>query len=263
MTRTVVAGATKKLYSTDSRPLEGKHAWVTGAGRGIGRAAALSLAELGASVTVLSRTESEVAETADRVAELGVSATPLVCDVCDLSQVADAFTDAEVDVLVNSAGTNIPTRFTEVSEDVYDTIMTVNVKATLFVTQHAVRRMLHTGRGGAIVNVSSQMGHVGGPNRVVYCASKFAVEGLTRALALELGPAGIRVNTVAPTFVETEMTATGLADPDFRRWVLDQLPIGRLGRVEEVASVIAFLASPSASLITGTSLIVDGGWTAH
>ena len=247
----------------DGCSLAGAHAWVTGAGRGLGRASAIALARLGATVHLISRTETDLTGTAQAIGDFNGSAVITVCDVTDETQLSRAFADSQVDVLVNCAGTNIPELLEDVTQEDYETIMALNVRATLFVTQQAVRCMRMVGKGGSIVNMSSQMGHVGGPNRVVYCASKWAVEGMTKALALELGPEGIRVNSVAPTFIETEMTAKGLADPAFRSWALGQIPLGRLGTVDEVAAAVAYLASPMSNLTTGTSLLVDGGWTAH
>jgi NAD(P)-dependent dehydrogenase (short-subunit alcohol dehydrogenase family) len=243
--------------------LQDRHAWVTGAGKGLGQASAVALARLGACVHIISRTEDDLKKTADLIGEFGGTAEIVVCDVTDYEHLRSVFADAIVDVLVNSAGTNIPEPIADVSAGSYETIMGLNVKSTLFAIQFAVSRMRQGGRGGSIVNLTSQMGHVGGPNRAVYCASKWAVEGMTKALALELAPEGIRVNTVSPTFVETPMTAGGLSNPDFQSWVLGEIPLGRLGRIDEVAAAVAFLASPMSSLTTGSSLLADGGWTAH
>jgi NAD(P)-dependent dehydrogenase (short-subunit alcohol dehydrogenase family) len=164
---------------------------------------------------------------------------------------------------VNAAGTNIPEPFLDVDEAAFDALVAVNMKGTFLAAQAAARRMVAAGNGGAIVNLSSQMGHVGAARRSVYCATKHAVEGLTKALAVELAPHGIRVNAVAPTFVETPLTAPFLADDAFRAEVLDHIPLGRIGTVADVAGAVVFLASPAAALITGASLLVDGGWTAR
>ncbi|MGV9800205.1 SDR family NAD(P)-dependent oxidoreductase [Mycobacterium sp. NPDC003449] len=243
--------------------LTGRHAWVTGAGSGIGRASAVALARLGAVTHLVGRSAQTLSGTADLIARLGGDAQVWVCDVTDPSAVAGLLADRRVDVLVNSAGRNIPALLDEITPDSYAAVMAVNVEATLFVTQRAVERMRAGGRGGSIVSISSQMGHVGGPRRTLYCTSKWALEGMTKALALELAGDGIRVNTVAPTFVETELTAAALADPEFSAWVLGEIPLGRLGTVDEVAAAVAYLASPASSLTTGSSLLVDGGWTAH
>jgi NAD(P)-dependent dehydrogenase (short-subunit alcohol dehydrogenase family) len=250
--------------AADQRPLDRSRALVVGAGRGLGRAAARALAELGCDLVLVSRSDDQLEAAADEIRRLGGNVQTVVCDATDSDAVARRIGPLDtVDVLVNSAGTNVPMPFVDVTDEIYEHIMNTNVRATVLVTQHVVRAMLRDGRKGSIVNVSSQMGHVGAARRVIYCTSKHAIEGFTKALAVELGPAGIRVNSVAPTFVETELTAPFLADATFRRGVLDEIPLGRLGTAAEVADAIAFLASPHASLITGTSLVVDGGWTAH
>jgi NAD(P)-dependent dehydrogenase (short-subunit alcohol dehydrogenase family) len=187
-----------------------------------------------------------------------------VCDVTDSRQVEEAVDFLEqVDILVNNAGTNVPEPFLEVSEDNLDRMLAVNVKGVFLVAQAAARRMVERGEGGSIINISSQMGHVGAPRRTVYCATKHAVEGLTKAMAVELAPHKVRVNSVAPTFVETPMTKPLLEDETLREDTLSRIPLGRLGRVEDVTGAVLFLASPAAGLITGASLLVDGGWTAQ
>jgi NAD(P)-dependent dehydrogenase (short-subunit alcohol dehydrogenase family) len=237
---------------------------VTGAGRGIGRGCALGLAEAGADVVAIARTRQDVEDVAEEVERLGRSARAVVCDVTNARRLDRIMRSLErVDVLVNAAGTNVPEPFLDVQEPTLDALLAVNVKGTFLAAQAAARRMLATGHPGAIVNLSSQMGHVGAPNRSVYCATKHAVEGLTKALAVELAPHGIRVNSVAPTFVETPMTAPFLADEEFRADVLDRIPLGRIGGVSDVAGAVVFLASPAAGLVTGASLLVDGGWTAQ
>ena len=186
-----------------------------------------------------------------------------VCDVTDSRQVEEAVDFLEqVDILVNNAGTNVPEPFLEVSEDNLDRMLAVNVKGVFLVAQAAARCMVERGEGGSIINISSQMGHVGAPRRTVYCATKHAVEGLTKAMAVELAPHNVRVNSVAPTFVETPMTKPLLEDETLREDTLSRIPLGRLGRVEDVTGAVLFLASPAAGLITGASLLVDGGWTA-
>jgi NAD(P)-dependent dehydrogenase (short-subunit alcohol dehydrogenase family) len=187
-----------------------------------------------------------------------------VCDVTDSRQVGEAVDFLEqVDILLNNAGTNVPEPFLEVSEDNLDRMLAVNVKGVFLVAQAAARRMVERGEGGSIINISSQMGHVGAPRRTVYCATKHAVEGLTKAMAVELAPHKVRVNSVAPTFVETPMTKPLLEDETLREDTLSRIPLGRLGRVEDVTGAVLFLASPAAGLITGASLLVDGGWTAQ
>ena len=187
-----------------------------------------------------------------------------VCDVTDSRQVEEAVDFLEqVDILVNNAGTNVPEPFLEVSEDNLDRMLAVNVKGVFLVAQAAARCMVERGEGGSIINISSQMGHVGASRRTVYCATKHAVEGLTKAMAVELAPHNVRVNSVAPTFVETPMTKPLLEDETLREDTLSRIPLGRLGRVEDVTGAVLFLASPAAGLITGASLLVDGGWTAQ
>lgn len=244
--------------------MDGRVAVVTGAGRGIGRGCAITLAKAGASVALLARSRSELEETACEVRAIGQNVQSIVCDVTDPRQVQEAVGFLEqIDVLVNNAGTNVPEPFLEVSEENLDKMLAVNVKGVFLVAQAAAWRMVERGEGGSIINVSSQMGHVGAPRRTVYCTTKHAVEGLTKAMAVELAPCNVRVNSVAPTFVETPMTKPFLEDEAFREDTLSRIPLGRLGQVEDVTGAVLFLASPAAGLITGASLLVDGGWTAQ
>jgi NAD(P)-dependent dehydrogenase (short-subunit alcohol dehydrogenase family) len=243
--------------------LDGRVALVTGASRGIGRACARALAEAGADLVVMSRSRSDLEHLAAEVRALGRRAEPLVCDVTDSARVREHIAAlSRLDVLVVSAGTNVPEPLLEVSDEHLDAMLDLNVRATFVAVQAAARRMVEAG-GGSIVLLSSQMGHVGAPRRSVYCTTKHAVEGLTKAAAVELAPRGVRVNAVAPTFVETPMTAPFLADRAFRAEVERQIPLGRLGRVEDVTGAVVYLASQAAALVTGTSLLVDGGWTAQ
>ena len=248
--------------------LQGRAALVTGAGRGLGRSIAGALADAGAEVWLLARTGEELERAAEAIRAAGGRAAPVACDVTDSGAVARVIGDMPaLDVLVNNAGTNIPEPFVDVSEAHLDRLLDLNVRAAFLVAQAGARRMLadtnRRSRGGAIINVSSQMGHVGAVNRSVYCLTKHALEGLTKAMALELAPHGIRVNSLAPTFIETPLTAPMFAQPEFSKWVHDRIPLGRLGTLDEVAAAALFLASPAASLVTGTSLVVDGGWTAQ
>ena len=244
--------------------MDGRLAVVTGAGRGIGRGCALALAEAGADLMLMARSSSELEEIASEVRAIGQNVHTIVCDVTDVRQVEEAVDFLEqIDVLVNNAGTNVPEPFLEVSEENLDKMLAVNVKGVFMVAQAAARRMVERGEGGSIINISSQMGHVGAPRRTVYCATKHAVEGLTKAMSVELAPHNVRVNSVAPTFIETPMTKPFLEDEAFREDTLSRIPLGRLGRVEDVTGAVLFLASPAADLITGASLLVDGGWTAQ
>jgi NAD(P)-dependent dehydrogenase (short-subunit alcohol dehydrogenase family) len=251
-----------------SRPLDGQSALVTGAGRGLGLAAAEALAQSGAEVWLLARTEADLEAAAKRIRDAGGRANPLPCDVTDAAALNRAIAGLPgLDIMVNNAGTNIPEPFVEVSEAHLDRLLDLNVRAAFLAAQAAVRKMLEApdraSRGGAVINMSSQMGHIGAAGRTVYCLTKHAIEGLTKALAVELAPKGIRVNSVAPTFVATPMTAPMFERKEFRDWVHARIPLGRLGRPEDVAAAILFLASPSAAMVTGTSLLVDGGWTAQ
>jgi NAD(P)-dependent dehydrogenase (short-subunit alcohol dehydrogenase family) len=243
--------------------LDGKTALVTGAGRGIGRAVALALAAAGAELVLVSRTASELDEVARDIVALGGKARTLVLDVTSSNAVRDTFAALDrLDILVNNAGINRPQPFIEVDEPTLDLLLGLNVRAAFIVAQAAARLMVARG-GGVIINMSSQMGHVGSDlNRTVYVMTKHAVEGLTKAMAVELAPKGVRVVSIAPTFVETPLSKPFLGDPDTRKWILDRIPLGRVGTVEEVASAVVFLASPAAALVTGSSLLVDGGWTA-
>jgi NAD(P)-dependent dehydrogenase (short-subunit alcohol dehydrogenase family) len=258
-----MAGLDEPVPKTPSMRLDGRVAVVSGAGRGLGRACGLALAEAGASVVLVSRTQSELDAVAEIVAAAGGTASTLVCDVTDTTQVSEMIGALErIDILVNVAGTNFPEPLEAVTEDHYDRTMALNVKATFMVSQAAAGRMAAGGRGGAIINVSSQMGHVGAPNRTVYCASKHAVEGMTKAMAVELAPQKIRVNSIGPTFILTPMTAPFFEDKDFREDTLRRIPRGEVGELEDVMGAVVFLASPAASLITGAALLIDGGWTA-
>lgn len=239
-------------------------ALVTGASRGLGRAIALALAEAGAEVLLMSRDKDQLEQLAHEMQAGGHTAHALPCDVKDVAQVRQVIGGLpKLEILVNNAGTNLPEPFVEVSEAHFDAILDLNLRAAFFVTQVAVHKMLEGGRGGVIINLSSQMGHVGAANRTVYCASKHALEGFTKALAVELAPQQIRVNSVAPTFIETALTRPMLADPRFGQEVLGKIPLGHLGQTQDVAGAVVFLASPAARMITGTSLLVDGGWTAQ
>lgn len=252
------------LPRTPTFRLDGKRALVTGGTRGIGLGASVALAEAGAEVTVAARTAQDVERVVNAMADIGLAAEGVAIDITDFDAVRAFVGESEpFHVLVNSAGTARHSAVAGITEPDYQAVMQLNLAATIFVSQAVVARLQATGQGGSIINVSSQMGHVGGPNRAVYAASKHAVEGLTKAMAIELGASNIRVNTVCPTFIETELTSKNLSDPDFRSWVLSKIKLGRLGRVEDIMGPVVFLASEAAGLITGTALLVDGGWTAE
>jgi NAD(P)-dependent dehydrogenase (short-subunit alcohol dehydrogenase family) len=244
--------------------LDGKRALVTGAGRGIGQAAARALAASGAHVTLAARTKDEIEAGAAAIEAAGGKAASLVLDVTDVDAVAAAITAREpFDVLVNNAGTNRPAPFLEVKVEDFDHVMGLNVRAAYFVAQAVAKRLVESKRQGSIVNVSSQMGHVGSPRRTVYCATKHAMEGFTKAMAIELAPHGIRVNSIGPTFLDTPMTRPFFENQAFKADVLSRIKLGRLGTLEEVAAGIVFLASDASALMTGSALVMDGGWTAE
>lgn len=248
------------LPVTPSFRLDGKRAVVTGAGRGIGVACAKALADAGAEVTLVARTAAEIEAAA---AAIGQGAKAAVLDVSDLAAVAAFFAQAEpFHVLVNNAGTNRPKPMWEVSEADYDAVLDLNLKSAFFVAQACAQRMIASGAAGSLIHMGSQMGHVGGPNRSLYCASKWALEGMNKAFALDLAGHGIRSNTIAPTFIETPMTAPFFEDATFKASVMDKIKLGRIGKPEDLMGAVLFLASDASALMTGTSLVVDGGWTA-
>lgn len=213
---------------------------------------------------LLARSLPELEEVADGIIAAGGRAQPMMTDVVDDVALTDAFEKiGAADILVNSAGTNRPKSFVDVTPDDLDTLIGLNLRAVFRVTQLFVRQAVRRRVSGVIVNVSSQMGHVGAPDRTLYCATKHAVEGMTKALAVELAPQGIRVVTVAPTFIETAMTRPFLTDPAESGALLSKVPIGRFGTVSEVAEVVAFLSSPAAGLVTGSCVLADGGWVAQ
>lgn len=248
------------LPRTPSLRLDGKHALVTGGTRGIGLAAAAALAEAGAHVTVVARRAEDTKAVADALGGTGA-----VLDVSDFAAVR-AFIEAApqpFDILVNSAGAARHASFLNVTEADYRAIIDLNLGATLFASQAVAARLVAAGKPGSIIHISSQMGHVGGPDRSVYSASKFAVEGLTKSMAIDLAPHSIRVNTICPTFIDTELAAKSLKDPAFKAFVLSKIKLGRLGRLEDIMGPVVFLASDASALMTGSALMVDGGWTAE
>jgi NAD(P)-dependent dehydrogenase (short-subunit alcohol dehydrogenase family) len=246
--------------STEWLPsFQGKTVLVTGAGRGLGRACALAFAHAGAEVIAVARTTADLESLAHECGRLTTWSEDVTRD--SFYRRVEAL--EQLDVLLNNAGMNTPLPVEAVDTSTLDAMLELNVRAVYRTSQAAVRAMLRAGRGGSIVHMSSQMGHIGAARRTVYCMTKHAVEGLTKALAVELAPRGIRVNSVAPTFIETDLTKPMLADANFRRSVLENIPLGRIGTPQEVVAAVLFLASAAASLITGDSLRVDGGWTAR
>lgn len=252
-----------ELPRTPSMRLDGRRALVTGAGRGIGLAAAAALAQAGAEVVLAARSADEIEAAAAAIRVAGGQARALVLDVLDVDATARAIAaEGPFHALVNNAGTNRPAGFTDVTVEDFDAIMALNLRAAFFAAQAVARGMIGAGIEGAIVHMSSQMGHVGGTRRTVYCASKWAMEGMARAMAIDLGPHRIRVNTICPTFIETPLTRPFFEDPDFLALVLGKIKLGRLGQVEDLMGAVVFLCSDAAALMTGSSLMVDGGWTA-
>jgi len=253
-----------ELAKTPSFRLDGKRALVTGAGRGIGLAAASALADAGAHVTLAARTSKEIEEAADAICSRGQKAEPLTLDVREVETVRETIgAQLPFDILINNAGTNRPSTFVDVKVEDFDFVFSLNVRAAYFVAQAVARKLVETKKPGSIINMSSQMGHVGGPTRTVYCATKHAMEGFTKAMAIELAPHKIRVNTLAPTFIETPMTRPFFQNQAFREDTLRRIKLGRLGQLDDLTGAIVFLASEAAALMTGTSLVVDGGWTAE
>jgi NAD(P)-dependent dehydrogenase (short-subunit alcohol dehydrogenase family) len=219
-------------------------------------------------VWLVARTRDEIEQAAAEIRAAGGSAHAVVCDVTESQQIKNVFQKIPLlDILVNNAGNNLPEPFVEVSEAHLDRLLNLNVRAAFLAAQAAAKKMLEAperkARGGAILHMSSQMGHVGAVNRSVYCLTKHALEGLTKAMALELAAHGIRVLSIAPTFIDTPLTQPMFARPEFAAWVHERIPAGRLGKLEEVAAAVVFAASPAASFMTGSSLLVDGGWTAQ
>ena len=238
--------------------LQGRHAVVTGGSKGLGRAICIALAQAGATVTAVARDPAGLAELVAEHPEIQT----WQADVTDPAFGAE-LAQRDVDIFVNNAGTNNPMPMVDVPVEVLDQMLGLNVRAAYLAAQGAVRTMVKAGGGGVIINITSQMGHVGSPGRTVYCMTKHALEGLTKAMAVELAPHNIRVNSVAPTFVETPLTAPMLAKPEFRAFVDAMIPLGRIGKPDDVAAAVLYLASPAANMVTGTSLLIDGGWTAQ
>lgn len=250
------------LPTTPSFRLDGRRALVTGAGRGIGLALAAGLAEAGAHVTLVARSVGEIEAGATAIRAVGGAADAAVLDVSDLGAVAAFFEcRPSFDVLVNNAGTNRPKPMQEVCEADFDAVLDLNVKSTFFVAQACVKAMLTAGVPGSLIHVGSQMGHVGGPNRSLYCASKWALEGMSKAFALDLAAHRIRSNVIAPTFIETPMTKPFFEDEAFRDSVLAKIKLGRIGQVEDLMGAVLLLASDASAMMTGTSIVIDGGWT--
>ena len=253
-----------KLPQTPSFRLDGQRALVTGAGRGIGLAAAAALAQAGAHVVLLARSADEVNAGATAIREDGGTADALVADVLQIERIQEQVAAAGTfDILVNNAGTNRPMTMQQVQPADLDAVMNLNFRAAFFVAQAVVLGLIATGKAGSLIHMGSQMGHVGARERSVYCASKWALEGMSKAFALDLAEHGIRSNVIAPTFTESPLTMPFLKDEVFRHSVLGKIKLGRLGQVEDLMGAVLYLASAASAMVTGTSLVVDGGWTAE
>ena len=248
--------------------LNGRTALVTGAGRGLGVGMAHGLAQAGADVVLVARTASDIDKVSADIVAAGGRARPIVLDVTNDAEVQRTFAELpSLDILVNNAGTNIPQDFVDVESSALDKLLQLNVRAAFIVAQAAVRRMLsdadRASRGGAVVNITSQLGRVAMRGRSVYTMTKHALEGITKAMAIELAADNIRVNAVGPTWVDTPMTQPALENSALRKDVIDSIPMGHLAQIEDVVGAVVFLCSPAAGMITGASLVVDGGWTAR
>lgn len=252
------------LPRTPSFRLDGRRALVAGASSGIGLGCAVALAEAGAHVVMAARGAEKLQAAVDEMASAGLSAEALPLDIADIEATAAAVAaDGPFDILCNSAGIARHSPAVETEPAGFDLTMNANLRGAYFLAQAAARGMIAAGRRGSIITISSQMGHVGGPDRAVYCASKHGVEGFTKAMAIELGPRGVRVNTIAPTFIRTPLTEPTFRDAAKRAWVESKIKLDRVGEVEDIMGAVVYLASDAAAMVTGTSLVIDGGWTAE
>ena len=252
------------LPRTPSFRLDGRRALVTGASSGIGLGAAAALAEAGAEVTLVARRAAGLERVQDAIRASGGSAEVLALDITDLAAMAAALiARGPFEVLMNSAGLARHAPALDTTPEDYDAAMALNLRAAYFLTREVARGLIAAGKPGSLINVSSQMGHVGGPDRAVYCANKHALEGMTKSMALEWAPHGIRVNTLCPTFIRTPLAEQTLRDPARRAWILSKIKLGRVGEIEDLMGPVVFLASDASAMMTGTHLIVDGGWTAE
>ncbi len=251
------------LPKTPSLRLDKKRALVTGASSGIGFGCAVAMAEAGAHVVMAARTEKTLHEAVSAVTEAGYSAESLLMDISDTTAMTNAFkSQPAFDVLINSAGTAAHAPALETSVDDYQLVMDTNVRGAYFASVGAAHGMVKQGTGGSIIHISSQMGHVGGIDRTVYCASKHALEGMIKAMAIEWGPHNIRVNSVCPTFIKTPLTEVTFSNPERLAWIKSKIKLDRIGEVEDIMGAVLYLATDASALVTGTSLKIDGGWTA-
>ena len=251
------------LPKTPSFRLDSKRALITGASSGIGLGCAVALAQAGSAVTLAARSVKKLEETVDKLHNLGLSANALEMDVRDIEATQKVVAShGPFDILVNSAGTAAHTFAINTTEEDYDAVVDLNIKGAYFLTTAVAKGLIQEGKPGSLINISSQMAHVGGIERAVYCATKHAVEGFTKAMAIEFGPHHIRVNTICPTFVRTPMTEPTFANPDRVKWLEEKIKLGRVGEVSDMMGAVVYLASDASSLMTGTHMLIDGGWTA-
>lgn len=252
-----------QLPRTPSFSLEGRHALVTGGSSGIGLGCAVALAEVGARVTIMARRREQLDDAVAAMAEAGLAAEALTGDIADIESMAAAVESLRpLDIFVNSAGLARHSPATETQVTDFDAVMDVNLRGAYFASQTVAKAMIADGRQGSIINISSQMAVVGGIDRAVYCASKHAVEGFTKSMAIELGPHRVRVNTICPTFIRTPLTEQTFSQPARVKWIEEKIKLGRVGEVEDIMGAVQFLASDASALVTGTALLIDGGWTA-
>ena len=251
------------LPKTPSSRLDGKCAIVTGGSRGIGLGCAVALAEQGAHVVIVARSKNQVLDTVNEMKSEGFSVSGVSMDISKIDNVKRLMNDfSEIDILVNSAGIARHTPTVETTEVDYDDVMAVNVKSAYFLAQFAAKKMIEKGVGGSIIQISSQMAHVGGIDRAVYCGTKHAIEGINKSMAMEFGPHKIRVNSICPTFIRTPFTEATFKDPEKVKWIESKIKMGRVGEVEDIMGAVKFLASDASAMVTGSSILIDGGWTA-
>ncbi len=256
-------GEILKTPKTPAFRLDGKRALVLGASSGIGQGAGVALAEYGAEVILCARRADGLKDTADMIKQIGGTAKTIALDVTDTTELAEMIgQNGAFDILVNAAGMARHGAALDTEPQDFDAVTQVNLRAAYFALREVAKGLMATGRAGSLMTISSQMGHIGGPDRSVYCATKHAVEGMTKAMAIEWGAANIRVNTICPTFVRTALTEATFEDPARVEWIKQKIKLGRIGTVEDIMGVVVFLASDASALITGTSILVDGGWTA-
>jgi len=252
-----------ELPKTPSMSLNGRKAIITGASSGIGLGCAVALAEAGAHVCLSARNSTNLNKVVEAIQAKGMNAEAITLDVSDVKASQEVIlTNGPFDVLVNSAGSAHHTPSKDTNEEDFDDVMNVNLRGAYFLTQAVAKGLIQNKKPGSLINISSQMGHVGGIDRAVYSASKHAVEGFTKAMAIEWGPYNIRVNTICPTFIRTPLTQSTFNNPKLRGWIEEKIKLGRVGEVEDIMGAVVFLASDASAMVTGSALMVDGGWTA-